>query len=93
MDEDRCTGILVIQNAKGLHTRPCAEFVKCVSLFRSEVTLHYKGIQANGKSLLAILTLGAPLGANITIEAVGKDAKETIEALIALAEKKFYITY
>ncbi|MFS8563367.1 MAG: HPr family phosphocarrier protein [Rhabdochlamydiaceae bacterium] len=93
MSEDRLTGILVIQNAKGLHTRPCAELVKCVSSFRSEVTLHYKGVQASGKSLLAILTLGAPLGANITIEAVGKDAKETIEALIALAEKKFYITY
>lgn len=93
MEEKKFTGILVIQNDKGLHTRPCAELVKCAAHFRAQVTLHYQGLEASAKSLLAILTLGAPKGANIRIEAMGEDGEEVIQKLIELAEKKFYITY
>jgi phosphocarrier protein len=93
MDEKRCTGVLIIQNDKGLHTRPCAELVKCATSFRAQVTLHYQNLEASAKSLLAILTLGAPKGARIVIEAVGEEAEEVVQKLIELAEKKFYITY
>ncbi len=93
MSEETFTGILIVQNSKGLHTRPCAELVKCANTFRSQITLQYLSVKASGKSLLAILTLGAPKGANIIIEAVGQDGQEAIQALIKLAEENFYITY
>ena len=93
MEDKTFTGTLVIQNDKGLHTRPCAELVKCAANFRAQITLTYQGVQASARSILAILTLGAPKGANILIEAIGEDGQEAIQKLIELAEKKFYITY
>ncbi len=86
-------GVFVVINDKGLHTRPSTELVKSASLFKSEINLHYQGIVVNAKSLLGILTLAATRGSRIGIEAVGDDATEAVETLIALAKQKFHIHY
>ncbi len=85
--------ILVIINEKGLHTRPSTELVKCASTFKSQVTLSYQNCCVNGKSLLGILMLAASRGAKITVEAIGVDAQEAVNALLALAKNKFNINY
>lgn len=86
-------GIFVVLNDKGLHTRPSTELVKCASSFKSDVNITYQGITVNAKFLLGILTLGAPKGAKITIEASGDDAELAVEKIIELARNKFYIHY
>lgn len=91
--QKRCTGSFIVENDKGLHTRPCAELVKCSGAFRSQITFHYKNMKVSSNSLLSILTLGAPKGSVITIEAVGIDAEEAVAKLIELAKLKFYISY
>ncbi len=86
-------GEFVILNEKGLHTRPSTEFVRCATKFRAQIMLTYQGCQVNGKSLLNLLTLAATKGARLTIDATGEDAQEAVEALISLAENKFFTDY
>lgn len=89
----RAKGVFVVINDKGLHTRPSTELVKSASLFKSEINLTYQDIVVNAKSLLGILSLAATRGSRIFIEAVGEDAPEAVETLIALAKQKFHIHY
>jgi phosphocarrier protein HPr len=86
-------GFFIVINDKGLHTRPSTELVKCATSFKSQINLIYQDLIVNAKSLLGILTLAATRGARIEIEAVGEDAQEAVETLIALAHNKFYIHY
>ena len=84
---------LVIQNDKGLHTRPSTELVKCTTQFKSQIHLTYHGITVNAKSLLGILMLAAGKGSKIRVEASGSDAEEAVAALLELASIKFKICY
>lgn len=86
-------GVFVVRNDKGLHTRPSTELVKCAANFASEVQLSYQDSQVNAKSLLGILMLAAAKGARISIEAVGEDAAEAVDSILALAKNNFYIKY
>ncbi|KIC75959.1 Phosphocarrier protein HPr [Neochlamydia sp. TUME1] len=89
----RHTGIFIVQNDRGLHTRPSTEIVKCATSFRSEVHLIYQKSYVNAKSLLGILMLAATKGSKIQIEAEGEDAEEAVASLIALAKNNFNIKY
>lgn len=82
-----------IVNEKGLHTRPSTELVKCASRFKSEILLTYQDLTVNAKSLLGILMLAAAKGAKIQIEASGDDAEQAVEAILGLAQNKFYVKY
>ncbi len=86
-------GVFIVKNDKGLHTRPSTELVKCSSSFNSKIKLYYKGYTVNAKSLLGILMLAANRGSKITIEAIGDDAKDAIDAILDLANNKFNIKY
>lgn len=86
-------GYFIVINDKGLHTRPSTELVKCAATFKSEVNLIYHNLVVNAKSLLGILTLGAPRGSCIKVTAEGEDARQAIETIIQLAQNKFYINY
>ncbi len=80
-------------NDRGLHTRPSTELVKCATSFKSRVTLEYRGVTVNAKSLLGILMLAAASGSIITVEAVGEDAEEAVRSILELAGNKFHIRY
>lgn len=91
--KDKYTGVFIVRNDRGLHTRPSTEIVKCAANFKSEVTLTYQKSEANAKSLLGILMLAASKGAKIGIKAEGVDAEEAVQSLINLADNKFNIQY
>jgi len=93
MKNPRIKGCFVVQNDRGLHTRPSTELVKCATTFKSTILLQHKKFRVNAKSLLGILMLAAQKGAKIQIEAEGPDAKKAVRALLALAKKKFLIKY
>ena len=93
MESEKKKNFFVVVNEKGLHTRPATELVKCVSAYKSHVTLCYQDLTVNAKSLLGILMLAAARGSKIWIEAEGEDASEAIEAIQRLAEHKFNIKY
>jgi phosphocarrier protein HPr len=68
----------------GLHARPAAQFVKTAKEFTSEIVVIKGEREANAKSSLKIMTLGAKKGDEITIRAEGDDAEEAVEDLVEL---------
>ena len=78
-----------ITNELGLHLRAAAAFVKVAEGFKSEVSLVRDGLSANGKSIIAIVTLAAPMGTRIRIVVEGPDADDALQALHALVADGF----
>ncbi len=72
---------------EGLHARPAAEFVKKAKQFSAEITVIKGEREANAKSSMKIMTLGAKKGDEIVIRAQGDDAEEAVEALVELISK------
>ncbi len=83
------TAKVKIQNLKGLHARATSTFVKLADSFKSDIEVTKQDLTVNGKSIMGLLMLGAPLGETIKISAYGVDAKEAVEALVKLVNKKF----
>jgi phosphotransferase system HPr (HPr) family protein len=69
---------------EGLHARPAAQFVKKAKQFSSDIVVIKSDKEANAKSSLKVMTLGAKKGDSITIRAEGEDAEEAVEALAEL---------
>ena len=64
-----------------LHARPAGQFVKTAAGFRSRVTVATNGREADAKSILSVLGLGAGGGVMLTIRAEGDDAEAAVIAL------------
>jgi phosphocarrier protein len=77
---------IIIRNEVGLHARPASEFVRIAERYSVNVRLGKDGIWVNGKSILAILTLAAEKGSEITLEVKGKDEAVAFKALKAVLE-------
>ena len=65
----------------GLHARPATVLVEVVRRFRAEVIVHHDGRQANARSVLSLLQLGARGGTPLTLTATGDDAEAVLRAL------------
>lgn len=72
----------------GLHARPATILVQEVSNFSSEVNLEYKGKRVNLKSIIGVLSLGVPKGAEIHIVASGSDENEAITTIYETIKKQ-----
>lgn len=82
-------GEFQIVNKKGLHARATAKFVQCASNFDAEITVTRCGETVGATSIMGILTLGAGVGATITVVARGAEAHQALKALEALIADKF----
>lgn len=80
---------LTVNHPVGLHARPAALFVQTAKQFLCEVKVTHGEKEANAKSILGVLALGAEQGAVITIRAEGEDADQALAALKALVESDF----
>ena len=80
---------LTVHHKVGLHARPAALFVQTAKRFNCDVKVTHGEREANAKSILGVLTLGANQGAVITIRAEGDDAEQSLAALEALVESNF----
>jgi phosphotransferase system HPr (HPr) family protein len=77
---------IILKNRIGLHARPAAIFVKKARVFDSEIIIK-KGIQeANGKSIISIMALGAMKGDELIILTKGSDEDKCIAELSTLLE-------
>jgi phosphocarrier protein len=86
---NRVERVCLIQNKLGLHLRAAAAFVKVAERYKSDVSLEREGTRANGKSIIALVTLAASLGTSVKIVAEGPDAEEAVGALVTLVEDRF----
>lgn len=80
---------LTIRNKVGLHARPAALFVQTAGRFKSTITVKNGDLQANGKSILNVLTLGVTGGSVVTVIADGEDAEQALKALEELNAGNF----
>jgi phosphocarrier protein HPr len=64
-----------------LHARPAADFVRTALGFSSKLTVASGEREADAKSLLAILALGAKRGSTLRLTADGDDAEAAVDAL------------
>ncbi len=78
-----------IQNELGLHARAAAQFVQTANKFCADITVTKDGEEVNGKSILSLMMLAAPIGSEITLKAEGEDALELLDQLIQLIDNKF----
>jgi len=78
-----------ITNPLGLHARAAARFVHAASAFSCEVRVACGSRVMDGKSIMGLLLLAAPRGAQLTISAEGDDEREALDALSALVERGF----
>jgi phosphocarrier protein len=83
------TKTFIINNEYGLHARPAALFVKCVSGFDADVMVEKDGMSVSGKSIMGLLTLEGHQGCELTLEATGNQAGEVMQALAELIESNF----
>jgi phosphocarrier protein HPr len=72
----------------GLHARPAAMFVKEAKGYTSDIVVVKDGNEANAKSSLRLMTLGAKHGDKVTIRAEGEDEEAAVEALAALLSRE-----
>lgn len=80
-----------ITHDSGLHARASTEFVRLAQRFRSDVSVsRIGGAGVDGKSIIAVMTLGAQLGDEIVIETVGSDSEEALVALTQLVRLDFH---
>lgn len=83
---------IIVLNAAGLHARPAIQFVDLANQFSSKVTVRKGGdepVEADGKSVMQMITLEATQGTSLRIETEGEDAEVAASKLAELFEGKF----
>ena len=78
-----------IINKYGLHMRPAGEVADVASGFKSSIKIITKDREANAKSMMDLVMLGAKKGTKITIEADGEDADKAVIGIKELIEGGF----
>jgi phosphotransferase system HPr (HPr) family protein len=66
-----------------LHARPAADFVRAAMRFDADIAVAVDGREADAKSLLDVLALGAKGGVTLRLRADGEDAAAALDALAA----------
>jgi phosphotransferase system HPr (HPr) family protein len=74
---------VVLPTGVALHARPAGLFVKTAMRFQARLQVEAGGKQADAKSILAVLALGARGGTPLTLSADGPDADVALDALSA----------
>jgi phosphocarrier protein HPr len=73
----------------GLHLRAANTFATLARSFRAETRVSSDGKEADGKSILDLLTLAAACGSVLDLEARGPDAEAVVAALVELVQGGF----
>ena len=78
-----------IRNRLGMHARAAVKFVQVANRFQSEVRVVKEDTEANGKSIMGLLTLVAAHGVSIKLVCEGDDADRALAALVELIGSGF----
>jgi phosphocarrier protein len=78
-----------IVNKKGLHARASAKFVQCVEQFDADVKVTRGNETVGGTSIMGLMMLAASPGTTITVQTMGNQATEVMDAIVALVSNRF----
>jgi PTS hybrid protein len=80
---------LTLRNDVGLHARPAALLVRCLAGLDAVVRIRFGEQEADARSVLALMSLGAREGDRIEVRATGEQAAEALRRVNALVESDF----
>ena len=75
--------VVALPDGVDLHARPAADFVRTAMGFGADMQVAAGERQADAKSLLSVLALGAKGGTELRLTASGDDADVALDALRA----------
>jgi phosphotransferase system HPr (HPr) family protein len=75
------TIVVTLPEGVDLHARPAADFVRTAMGFAAAIQVGANGREADAKSLLTVLALGAKGGTELRLTAEGDDAGAALDAL------------
>lgn len=78
-----------LTNERGLHARPCHAIASIALEHHSSLQVRCGGRDADGRSILSLMTLAAPYGSLLEFRAEGDDAEELLRRLVALVGSGF----
>lgn len=78
---------VVIRSKYGLHARPAALFVQTANKFEAAIRITKEDQEADAKSIMSLLSLGAENGSILSLVAEGDDAEEAVAELVKILEK------
>ncbi len=78
-----------VRNRLGMHARAAVRFVQIANGYKSEVKVVKDGQEANGKSIMGLLTLVAAHGVTMKVVCEGDDAEQAVTALADLVASGF----
>jgi phosphocarrier protein HPr len=78
-----------VTHAPGLHARPCLAIVTLVRQFQSQVQICNGQCVADASEILQLMSLGVPQGTEVTVQAIGPDAVEAVDAVVQLVADNF----
>lgn len=82
---------MTISNVKGLHARASRRLAElALSYETTRITVRREDDEADARSLMELITLGAGIGQDIEVEARGPQAEEALNAVEALVVAKFH---
>ena len=83
------TQMMRICNARGLHARASARFVRTAEMFDANVQVSKDGITVGGTSIMGLMMLAAGPGSSILVRATGLQARQVLDALSQLVDCGF----
>lgn len=80
---------LQIVNVRGLHARASRKLAELAFRFECKITVRRDDEEADARSLMDLMMLGAGVGCEIIVIAEGDDAEAALNAITVLVENKF----
>jgi PTS hybrid protein len=81
--------VVTLTNDDGLHARPAAALARAMAALDAQVTVHFGNATADGRSVLALMALGAVHGDEIRVSATGPQADVALSTVQDLAARHF----
>lgn len=85
----RQTRQVEIVNRKGLHARASAKLAKLALSLPTTVMIAFEGEEADSRSIMDLLCLGAGVGNFVELSASGRDAGTALDAVVAMFNDGF----
>lgn len=77
---------LIIKSTAGLHASLAVKLVQAMDKYNVDIKLHYNEKVVDMKSILGLMSLAIPEGANVKVVAIGELAQEAIKDIEKVLE-------
>jgi phosphocarrier protein len=69
---------VLVTDPAGMHARPASKVAHLAASFDQDIHITYKGRTIDAKSIMGLMSLGVPKGAEMTISVTGDDDESVV---------------